>query len=436
MIRWKIRRGRDQSVRQGHPWILREDLESVGKNLVPGTLVEVVDHQDQFVGWGYGNHESKIAVRLLGRKGDERKGLTIEFFVARVMDAWKKRHAAQVRGSFRLIYSEGDQMPGLIADRYVAESGGKQFQVFSIQILTAGMERILRDAVTFFRVIADRALAEGLSEFTWDQSVLVLRNDSSARKHEGLDVQIPQVLKSVRDIELNQCEILVRQTHDEGFLKFSCDLYQGQKTGFFLDQLYNIFLVNEEIGLRAWPKDQPIRILDLCCYVGHWSAQLSKRLLDLGYKVEVTLVDVSATALERAAHNARLLFVEGGSEVTSLKKDVLKELTELPDQSFHIVIADPPAFAKSKKDIPQAEHAYMKLSAQAFRLAKSTGLVVACSCSGAVREDNFLKAVTKGLQRSQRQARFIRNGGHAPDHPLLANFPEGEYLKMNLFEVL
>ena len=280
--------------------------------------------------------------------------------------------------------------------------------------------------------MADRAFAEGLSEFNWDQSVIVLRNDSSARKHEGLEVQIPQVLKSVRDIELNQCDILVRPTHGEGFLKFSCDLYQGQKTGFFLDQWQNIFLMNEEIGLKAWPKDQPIRILDLCCYVGHWSVQISKRLLDLGYQVEVTVVDVSAAALDRAVKNVKNLH----QNVVALKKDVLKDLTDLPDQSFHIVIADPPAFAKSKKDIPQAEHAYMKLSAQAFRVAKPSGLVAACSCSGSVREDSFSKAVEKGLQRSERQSRFIKSGGHAPDHPLLQNFPEGQYLKMNLFEVL
>lgn len=432
MIRWKIKRGRDQNVRQGHPWILREDLVSVGKNLVPGTLVEVVDDKDQFVGWGYGNHESKIAVRILGRKSDEFKGLTIHFFVDRVMAAWKKKYELGVRGSFRLVYSEGDQMPGLIADRYIAESGGKQFQVFSVQVLTAGMDRILRDAVTFFRVVAERALADGISEFTWDQSVIVLRNDSSARKHEGLDVMVPQVLKSVRDIELNQCDILVRATHGESFLKFSCDLYQGQKTGFFLDQWYNIFLVNEELGLKNWPKDQPVRILDLCCYVGHWSAQLSRRLLDLGYKVEVTLVDVSQPALERAVKNVKRL----GVDVAFLKKDVLKDLTDIPSDSFHVVIADPPAFAKSKKDIPQAEHAYMKLNTQAFRVAKSLGLVAACSCSGGVREEAFLQAVNKGLLRSERQAKSLKTGGHAPDHPLLPNFPEGEYLKMNLFEML
>ena len=140
MIRWKVRRGRDQNVRQGHPWVLREDLVSVGKNLVPGTLIELVDDKDQFIGWGYGNHESKIAVRMLGRKSDEIKGLSIEFFVARALEAWRKKKAVGVFGSFRLIYSEGDLMPGLIADRYIAESCGKQFQVFSIQILTAGMD--------------------------------------------------------------------------------------------------------------------------------------------------------------------------------------------------------------------------------------------------------------------------------------------------------
>jgi 23S rRNA (cytosine1962-C5)-methyltransferase len=432
LIRWKVRRGREQSVRQGHPWIMRDDLEAIGKDLVPGTLVEVVDYQNQLLGWGYGNHESRIAVRLLSRKSDDRKGLTIDFFIDRVLEAWRRKKELGVRQSFRLVYSEGDEMPGLICDRYIAESNGIKFQVFSVQISTAGMGRILMDPVTFFRRVAERAQAAGWSEFSWDQSVVVIRNDSPSRKHEGLEVEFPRVVKSVRDIELNDCQILVRSTHGGADLKFSCDLYQGQKTGFFLDQFQNIFLVNEEIGRRSWNKSEPVQILDLCCYVGHWSAQLSRRLLDLGYKVQVTLVDVSTAALEKAARNIREL----GLEPTVLKKDVLKELGDLPAQTYHVVIGDPPAFAKSKKDIPHAEHAYMKLSAQAFRVAKSEGLVAACSCSGAVREDDFAKAVAKGLLRSERSARLLQTGGHAPDHPLLDKFPEGYYLKMNLFEVL
>src|SRR5690606_3363326 len=123
------------------------------------------------------------------------KNLSIDFFVERVLQAWRKKRELGVRGSFRLVYSEGDGLPGLITDYYVTEYAGGMCQVFAAQILTAGMERILMDPVTFFRKVSDQAQKEGLSEFSWDQSVLVLRNDSSSRKHEGLDVEFPKVLK-------------------------------------------------------------------------------------------------------------------------------------------------------------------------------------------------------------------------------------------------
>lgn len=430
MIRWKVKQGREQKIKQGHPWIAKEDIINIGRTFVPGTLVEVVDHRDYFLGWGYGNPESRIAVRLLGRKSDERKGLSIDFFVERVMAAWRRKRAAGITGSFRLAYSEGDQLPGLIADYYLVDYPKGPVQVFSAQILTAGMERILLDPVTFFRRISEKALVEGLSDLNWDQSVLALRNDSSSRRHEGLEIEVPRVLKSVRDIELNDSLIKVRKTHGEGFLSFTCDLYQGQKTGFFLDQFHNIFLVNE--ALASLPKtDQPIRILDLCCYVGHWSVQLAERLGSLGHQVEVTLADISAPALERAKKNVERL----GVSVQALKRDVMKDLTDLPDRHFDIVIADPPAFAKSKKDAPQAEHAYMKLNTQAFRVVRQGGFVAACSCSGAVREEAFLKAVEKALKRSEREGSLKQKGGHAPDHPLTENFPEGHYLKMFLYQL-
>ncbi len=429
MIRWKIRQGRDQRVRRGHPWVYKDDLHPIGKSFIKGSLVEVVDHREHFVGWGYGNHESRIAVRILGRKSDERRNLSVDFFVDRVMEAWRKKREAGIKGSFRLVYSEGDNLPGLIVDYYLTENPSAQ--VYSAQILTAGMERIIQDPVTFFRKVTERAQSEKLTELTWDQSVVVIRNDLNSRKHEGLEVEIPKVLKSLRDIELNQSTILVRKTHGDGYLKFSCDLYQGQKTGFFLDQFENIRLVNEEVGKRDWDKSKPVKILDLCCYVGHWSVQLSERLRSLGYQVEVTLVDISAAALERAKKNVQKL----GIEPTVLKRDVVKDLGDLPDNHFDIVIADPPAFAKSKKDAPQAEHAYMKLNTQSFRVTKGGGLMAACSCSGAVREDDFMKAVTKALGRSGRTAEVIQKGGHAPDHPLAEAFPEGHYLKMFLYSI-
>jgi 23S rRNA (cytosine1962-C5)-methyltransferase len=169
-----------------------------------------------------------------------------------------------------------------------------------------------------------------------------------------------------------------------------------------------------------------VRILDLCCHLGQWSAQLTKLFKDHGKNVEVTLADVSEKALALAYENVSAL----GAQVEAFKCDVLEDLNELKQSHYDIVIADPPAFIKAKKDIPTGKGAYLKMNTGAFKLARKGGYVVSCSCSGLLTEEEFAGVLRKAASRSGRFYRGILHGGHSPDHPVLLNFPEGFYLKM------
>jgi len=158
---------------------------------------------------------------------------------------------------------------------------------------------------------------------------------------------------------------------------------------------------------------------------------IAHTLKSAGIECETTLVDVSKEALAFAKHNAE----RQGAKAQTQMLDVVQDLAGLQDRAYDIVIADPPAFIKAKKDIPTGKHAYLKLNTQAFRVTKSGGLVASCSCSGLFDEIEMIDVVRKSIQRDGREARCIAHGGHAPDHPVLMAFGEGFYLKMFLHTV-
>jgi 23S rRNA (cytosine1962-C5)-methyltransferase len=205
----------------------------------------------------------------------------------------------------------------------------------------------------------------------------------------------------------------------------STDLVEGQKTGFFLDQAFNIALLCDRLKHFEF-QDNTVRIVDLCCYVGQWSTKITETLVQRGYKVEVTVVDVSAHALSFAKKNAERY----GATVNVREMDVMKDLGALPERHYDIVIADPPAFIKAKKDVPTGRHAYLKLNTWAFKLVRRGGLVVSCSCSGLFEESEMMDVLRKSLQRGELEGRCVLHGGHSPDHPVLLSFGEGFYLKM------
>jgi len=430
MVIWKLRQGADRRIRSGHPWIFSNELSTSPKGIGPGAFVELQDYRGQFLARGYGNPHSLIAFRAVSFDINDRDPLGFVSLVKKVVSAWQLRRETGFRGSFRLCFGESDFLPGLVLDYYLVEKNGIKGQVFAAQFVTAGLDLALKNSEDFFKLLTEAAINQGLSEYAWEQTAVVIRNDVNIRRLEGLEVAAPLTLKSISGVDLKQIDIVLNSASDTGVIRMKCDLAEGQKTGFFLDQTQNIFQAAQIF--RNWAKAHPelkgqaIKILDLCCYVGHWATQISRALKAEGFDVEVHLVDVSNTALEFAKTNVE----REGATATLHKMDVLEGLDFFQSRSFDIIIADPPAFIKAKKDIPTGTHAYMKMNSQAFRLIKKNRFVVSCSCSGLLEESEFKEAVRKAIQRNGWQARNLTRGGHAADHPTILQFPEGFYLKM------
>lgn len=422
---WSLRTGADRRIRAGHPWIFSNELSVSPKGHPPGQPVILRDSKGGFLAAGYGNPNSLIAFRALSFDASKQEVCEPEFLLERLLKTWWQRKSLGFETSFRLCYGEGDFTPGLVIDRYLVEQNGKKAQVFAVQVVTYGMSEILKDPLKFFEEFVNDSVTRELSPYGWEDTAIVMRNDVGVRKLEGLDVQKPNAIKEIPGMNLTEIDILLSD------LPMETDLVEGQKTGFFLDQAYNIQLLCDRLKVMKF-KEDTVRVLDLCCYVGQWSTKITKVLKERGLKVEVTAADSSEKALAFAKKNLD----RQGAIVNIRKMDVMTDLGSLPDRYFDIVIADPPAFIKAKKDVPVGKAAYLKLNSAAFKLTKLGGLVVSCSCSGLFIEEEMMDVLRKSIQRGTFEARCIIHGGHSPDHPVLLSFNEGFYLKMFVHQII
>lgn len=433
VVTWTLRKGEDRRIRSQHPWVFSNELNASPKGIVPGTPIELRDFKGELVARGYGNPHSLIAFRALSFGGSQSESpWQISSLQDKLLQAWERRRVSGCRYSYRLCFSEVDGLPGLIVDYFTLKTSSSLAQVFSVQVLTSGMSSLVGDVQEFFKGVTEEAQRRGLSEFDWNHTGVVLRNDVQIRKLEGLEVESPRPLKEIENFSLNEAPLVLEGQNGEGLI-LKADLIQGQKTGFFLDQWANIQIVKNVLRRSfAQPANLPkqkVRILDLCCYVGHWGTQLADLCRELNLECEVVLFDTSKNALQFADANVK---ANSSCQVTPVQGDVLEHLMQFTDNSFDIVIADPPAFIKNKKDLPVGKHAYLKMNSQAFRIAKSGGWVVSCSCSGLLPETDFSEVLAKSAWRGKKKATVVARGGHGPDHPILHSFPEGNYLKMFL----
>lgn len=435
---WKLKKGHDARIRSGHPWVFSNDLMDSPKSIKPGEPIELHDFKSHFLARGYGNPHSLIAFRAVEFKPNDETPLSVDSLAKKLITAWETRYQLGFKTSFRLCFSEADQMPGLICDRYLVKNNNNEFaQVFSYQLLTAGMDLAFQQSekeLEIFKSVTEQAVKLGVSNIPWQKTILLQRNDVNIRKLEGLTVAQPKTLKVVEGFDLNDLHIVVQNVfNSEQMVFFQVNLIEGQKTGFFLDQTFNMKLVVEVLSQKKeFLKNKKIKLIDLCCYMGQWSSQIVANLSQWGIECEVHLVDVSALALEKAKLNLSNYKVD----IHTHKMDVLEGLPSFPQHEFDIVISDPPAFVKNRKDLPQGLHAYYKLNAQAFRIAKPGGLVATCTCSGLVTMDDFKESLRKAILKSGHKAQCLLTGGQGWDHPTLMSFPEGQYLKMVLHQVV
>src|SRR3989339_944317 len=381
----KIHLKRTKRINDGHLWVFSNELHENPKKYAPGSIVDLYDMKDAFIGIGYINPQSLISVRILTRDPDN-IGVDKEFFRRQIKDALMLREKLLgARDAMRLIYSEGDFLPGLIADKYK--------NCLVLQFLTAGMEAMKETIINLF----DEMLMP---------DVIILRNDGRSRTLEGLALN-KEIVKGNLDI--------LPMINEDGLL-FEINPYEGQKTGFFLDQRENrLALKNLIKGGKG---------VDLFCYTGAWSIHLASA------GAEATGIDESEKAVGQALKNAEINNLQDKAKF--IKDDVfafLKNESLKNEQGYDFIVLDPPAFVKSSSKIKEALKAYRALNSICMKLIKKGGILATSSCSYHISREMFIDMLKDSAKDSGKRIRLLSLRSQSPDHPILLSMPETEYLK-------
>lgn len=381
----KLKRGEDRRIRAGHPWVFSNEVDNDATPLAkiaPGAIVRVVSDRDQFLGHAYVNPHALICARIVGR--DAEQGLDRALIAHRLNVALALRERLSREPYYRLVFGESDGLPGLVLDRYG--------DIIVGQIATRGMEALRTEVEEAVRsVLAPKGLF-------W-------KNDTGARDLEQLEPSAHVAFGEVPE-EL---------TVVEGALRFVTPLRTGQKTGWFYDQTANRARLTRYLWAGA-------RVLDVCSYVGAWAITA----LAHGAR-SARCIDSSGPALAYASRNA----AANGLELDTLEAnafDAMKALHEQGEQ-YDVVILDPPAFIKRKKDIPQGQAAYRKLNQLALNLLAREGLLVSCSCSYHLSAEDLSAAIQGAARHTGRFVQILEAAGQSPDHPVHPAIPETRYLK-------
>lgn len=376
---------------EGHPWIYDNEIARVEGNPAPGEIVVVQDPKGRFVGQGYWNAASTIRIRLLTRNANA--VVDRAFLESRLREAWKHRELFVDDPRFcRVVFSEGDRLPGLIVDRFG--------DVLSVQVLTLGMD-------------CRREMIFDILNEMFRPKAIVERSDVSVRRLEGLEMR-----KGVVRGELPG-ELIV----NENEFRFHVDALEGQKTGFFFDQRENRRLLK--------PIAPGADVLDTFAYVGSFGIHAA------GWGARhVETVDSSEAAIAQAQANARLNGVAERMTFTAANAfDLLKERSA-GRPAHDIVILDPPAFAKNRAAVEGAMRGYKEINLRGMKLTKPGGWLVTCSCSHHVNRSEFVAMVLDAANDAGREIRLVESRTQARDHPVLPAMPESEYLKTLLVQVL
>lgn len=380
----------DKRLRIGHLWIYSNEVDITKnplKSFAPGALARVEDSRGKALGLASVNPNALICARLLTRRADAT--IDTDWFIRRVGRALALRERLYAQPFYRLVHGEADGVPGLIVDRYG--------DVCVVQIGTAGMEALKLDIV------------EGLKH-TLMPTGIVFRNDTPVREIEGLPAYV-EVLGDVPEhIDIN-----------EGGVTFRVSPGGGQKTGWFFDQRHN------RDRLAAYVPDK--KVLDVFSYIGGWSL----RALKFG-AATATAIDSSASALEAAQQNAAL----NHFSLETLKGQAADTLKTLRDtgRRFDVVIVDPPALIKRKKDLDAGAEHYAQLNRLAMQVLEPDGILVSCSCSHHMSEEQLQRLLLREARNHGRNLQILERGGQGPDHPVHPAIPETFYLKAFFCRVL
>lgn len=384
MLTITLKKNEDRRIKAGHPWVFSNEIAAVTGEREPGAAAELLDAGGGLIGTGYYNPHSLIALRLLSRRREDID--CYEFYEQRLRAALAHRLAIYpALRTFRAVYGESDFLPGLVVDRYG--------DCLSVQILSAGMER-RRDL-----------LLEALRR-VFDPQGIIARNDVGVRSLEGLEESVEVLYGTIPD--------LVEM--EENGLRFLLDLRGGQKTGGFLDQKENHLLLRGICQGRA--------VLDCFCYAGSWAVHAA------AFGAASALgIDISAHAVAQAGRNAALNGL--ADRIAFEESDAFDRLRTLGHEGrrFGVVIMDPPAFVKNRRNIAEATKGYLTVNRRALELLEPGGYLITCSCSFHMGREAFRDMLTQAARQARREVRLVATHSQAPDHPVLLSFPESEYLK-------
>lgn len=387
-------------VEQGHPWIYEAEVVRSEGDFENGCLVDAVSEKGKYLGTGFLSLNSKIRIRLISRNANDK--FDEAFWRRRIGYAWDYRKTVMAGdlNCCRVIFGEADGFPGLTVDKFA--------DILVTQTLSIGMEKL---KPVLFPLIAEILRADG-----HEISGIFERNDVKIRELEGLE----QGKGWFGDEHPDSC---VTEICENG-VYYSVDVENGQKTGFFLDQKYN------RLAVARLAKG--MRVLDCFTHTGSFALNAA-----MGGAEHVTAVDVSESAIEMARKNAeRNGLSERMDFIAANVFDLLPELEAKGRKPFDFIILDPPAFTKSRKTVHSAERGYKEINLRALRLLPRGGYFATASCSHFMPSELFVKMLRSAALDAGVELRQIEARQQSPDHPILWNVPETDYLKFYIFQVV
>ena len=394
----------ERAARNGHPWVFGEEVTKVEGTYTNGDLVDVVTNKGKYLGTGFVNDKSKIRVRIISTNTNDK--FDEAFWERRLRYALEYRRTVMGEQDFkccRLIFGEADQFPGLTVDRFN--------DLIVTQTLSLGIE--LRKEMLF------NLLIKILQEMGENIRGLFERNDVKIRLLEGMEEG-----KAWFATPLLPNHGPVTTEIVENGIKYTVDVENGQKTGFFLDQKYN----RQAVAKIAKGK----HVLDSFTHTGSFALNAAQ-----GGAASVTAVDISAEAVRMADHNAKINGYDNvmkGLEANVF--DLLSELFNNHSHAYDFIILDPPAFTKSGSTVKNAIRGYKEINLKAMKLLPRGGYLATCSCSHFMKEELFVEMLKDAARDANVSLRQIEARQQSPDHPILWNVPETYYLKFYIFQVV
>ena len=381
-----LKKNEDKRLRKGHLWVFSNEVDTKRSPLdafSPGEMVVVKDHHNKSLGSAYINPNTLVCARLIARKPSAKLGAN--FFKARISNALALRERLFDKPFYRLIFAESDGLPGLIIDRFG--------DVLSVQITTAGIEK------------QKESLINVLIELLSPEAIL-LKNDNSQRQLENLSQESEVIYGTLAE------SIIIEENNS----LFRINVLNGQKTGWFYDhresRAYTAKLCRQQ------------RVLDLFCYSGAWGIPAA-----IAGASEVTGVDSSESALALAQSSAELNQVS--DKMQFIRQDVFDFLKQarVDNEHYDVIVLDPPALIKRKKDFKAGYQAYHRLNQLALQVLSKNGILVSASCSHHLSKSNLHEILRSSARHIDRHLLFFGNGSQGPDHPIHPAIPETEYLK-------